>query len=198
KFYPDVLDADLRRNLLGDPRLRAAAEQSRGFRRRRQDAAAGGLSVAKHEHPTAPKTTGHAWDGIEELNTPLPRWWVGLVYATIVWSFGYWIVYPAWPTISGYTTGLLGYSTRAQVAADLADLRKIRGEKGAALEETPLADIEKDPALLAFAQAQGRAAFANNCAPCHGAGATGAKGYPNLNDDDWLWGGSLTEIRDTI
>jgi cytochrome c oxidase cbb3-type subunit 3 len=148
--------------------------------------------MAKREHTASPKTTGHAWDGIEELNTPLPRWWVWLFYATIVWSFGYWVIYPAWPTISGYSTGLFGYSTRAQVAADLAVLGKIRGEKGAALEQTPLAAIEKDPALLAFAQAQGKAAFANNCAPCHGVGATGAKGYPNLNDDDWLWGGSLT------
>jgi cytochrome c oxidase cbb3-type subunit 3 len=154
--------------------------------------------MSKRERTASPKTTGHAWDGIEELNTPLPRWWVWLFYATILWSFGYWVVYPAWPTISGYTTGLIGYSTRAQVAADLADLRKIRGQKGAALEQTPLADIERDPALLAFAQAQGRAAFANNCAPCHGVGATGANGYPNLNDDDWLWGGNLTEIRDTI
>jgi cytochrome c oxidase cbb3-type subunit III len=148
----------------------------------------------------APKiaTTGHEWDGIAELNTPLPRWWVVVFYATIAWSIGYWIVYPAWPTVSGFTSGVFGYSTRGQVAADLADLRQIRGEKGAALERTPLAEIEKDPALLAFAQAQGRAAFANNCAPCHGAGATGSKGYPNLNDDDWLWGGSLHEIRETI
>lgn len=153
--------------------------------------------MAKHAGLT-PGTTGHAWDGIEELNTPLPRWWVWVFCATIAWSFGYWTVYPAWPTVSGYTKGLFGYSTRAQVAADLADLRQLRGEKGAALEHTPLADIEKDPALLAFAQAQGRAAFANNCAPCHGVGATGSKGYPNLNADRWLWGDSLTEIRDTI
>jgi cytochrome c oxidase cbb3-type subunit 3 len=159
--------------------------------------------MAKHDTTLSPadapvKTTGHAWDGIEEFNNPLPRWWVFVFYATIVWAIGYWIVYPAWPTISGYTKGVFGYSTRAQVAADLADLRRVRGAKAVALEETPLAEIEKDPALLAFAQAQGKAAFANNCAPCHGAGATGAKGYPNLNDDDWLWGGTLTEIRDTI
>src|SRR5262245_19294282 len=143
-------------------------------------------------------TTGHEWDGIAELNTPLPRWWVVVFYATVVWSFGYWIVYPAWPTISGVTAGVLEYSARGQGAADLADLRKIRSENGSALETTPLADIEKDPALLAFAQAQGRAAFANNCAPCHNVGAAGSKGYPNLNDDDWLWGGSLHEIRETI
>jgi cytochrome c oxidase cbb3-type subunit 3 len=156
--------------------------------------------MAKHEVDTVSRsgTTGHEWDGIKELNTPLPRWWVWTFYATFVWAFAYWIFYPAWPTISGYTTGLLGYSTRGQVAADLADLRKVRGEKGIALEQTSLSDIEKDPTLLAFAQAQGKAAFANNCAPCHGVGASGAKGYPNLNDDDWLWGGNLEEIRETI
>src|ERR1700760_257032 len=143
-------------------------------------------------------TTGHEWDGIAELNTPLPRWWLWTFYATIVWAVVYWIFYPAWPTVSGYTRGVLGYTNRAQVSADLADLQKVRGAKGAALLEVPLADIEKDPALLAFAQAQGKAAFANNCAPCHGVGATGAKGYPNLNDDDWLWGGTLEEIVESI
>jgi cytochrome c oxidase cbb3-type subunit 3 len=148
--------------------------------------------------PPRAKTTGHAWDGIEELNTPLPRWWLIIFYATIVWAIGYWIVYPAWPTLSGYTRGLFGYSSRAQVATDMADLAKIRGEKGAALAQAPLGDIERDPALLAFAQAQGKAAFGNNCAPCHGVGATGAKGYPNLNDDVWIWGGTLAQIHDTI
>jgi cytochrome c oxidase cbb3-type subunit 3 len=156
--------------------------------------------MAKRETDPVPgtQTTGHAWDGIEELNTPLPRWWLWTFYATIVWAFAYWIFYPAWPTISGYTTGVLGYTDRGQVAVDLADLQAIRGAKGAALQQVSLADIEKDPALLAFAQAQGKAAFGNNCAPCHGIGATGAKGYPNLNDDDWLWGGTLEEIVESI
>jgi cytochrome c oxidase cbb3-type subunit III len=156
--------------------------------------------MTKREADTGPgtQTTGHAWDGIEELNTPLPRWWLWTFYATIVWAFAYWVFYPAWPTISGYTTGVLGYTNRGQVAVDLADLQTIRGAKGAALQQVSLADIEKDPALLAFAQAQGKAAFGNNCAPCHGVGATGAKGYPNLNDDDWLWGGTLEEIVESI
>ena len=143
-------------------------------------------------------TTGHQWDGIRELNTPLPRWWLWTFYATIAWAFVYWILFPAWPLVGGYTAGVLGYSSRTQVAAELAELRRLRGEKGAALEQASLAAIEADPALLAFAQAQGRAAFANNCAPCHGAGAAGATGYPNLNDDDWLWGGSLDAIWKTI
>jgi cytochrome c oxidase cbb3-type subunit III len=147
---------------------------------------------------TGTVTTGHEWDGIKELNTPLPRWWLWIFYATVVWSLGYWVVYPAWPTVAGYTSGLFGYSTRGQVEADLAELKKVRGDKAATLATVPLADIAKDPALLAFARAQGKAAFGDNCAPCHGSGATGAKGYPNLNDDDWLWGGTLAEIHQTI
>ncbi|MBN8980648.1 MAG: cytochrome-c oxidase, cbb3-type subunit III [Rhizobiales bacterium] len=143
-------------------------------------------------------TTGHEWDGIRELNTPLPRWWVYTFYATILWSIGYWVVYPAWPTITGYTAGVFGYSTRASVAADLADLERSRGEKMQTLAVTDPADIEKNPALLALARARGKAAFGDNCAPCHGSGAAGAKGYPNLNDDDWLWGGTLDQIMQTI
>lgn len=143
-------------------------------------------------------TTGHAWDGIKELNTPLPRWWVITFIASIVWSVGYWVVYPAWPTIQGYTTGVISYSSRADVAVELANLGKLRGEKMAVLGATPVSEIEKDPALLALARAQGKAAFGDNCAPCHGTGAAGAKGYPNLNDDDWLWGGTIQQVMQTI
>ncbi|MGJ4929464.1 cytochrome-c oxidase, cbb3-type subunit III [Bradyrhizobium sp. HKCCYLS2038] len=143
-------------------------------------------------------TTGHAWDGIKELNTPLPRWWVITFYITIVWAIGYWIVYPAWPTISSNTAGLFGYSSRADVAVELANLEKIRGAKMAALATASLADIEKDPAMLALARAKGKTVFGDNCAACHGTGAAGAKGFPNLNDDDWLWGGSLEQIQQTL
>lgn len=143
-------------------------------------------------------TTGHAWDGIKELNTPLPRWWLLTFYATIIWAIGYWVLFPAWPLVSGYTAGLLGYSTRANLAVELNNLNNLRGEKLATLGATPLAEIEKDPALLALARARGRVVFADNCAPCHGSGGAGAKGYPNLNDDDWLWGGSLDQIKQTI
>ena len=147
---------------------------------------------------TGTATTGHEWDGIGELNTPLPRWWLWIFYATIVWSIGYWVVYPAWPLFQNYTAGVLGYTNRMQVERDLAELRKLRGEKAATLAAVPLGDIAKDPALLAFARAQGRAAFGDNCAACHGSGAAGSKGYPNLNDDDWLWGGTLEQIHETI
>lgn len=143
-------------------------------------------------------TTGHAWDGIKELNTPLPRWWIWIFYATIVWSVGYWVVYPAWPLIASHTSGLFGYSSRADVATQMAALQKLRGEQGARLQTASLEEIEKTPALLAHARAQGKAAFGDNCAPCHGTGASGAKGYPNLNDDDWLWGGKLADIHKSI
>jgi cytochrome c oxidase cbb3-type subunit 3 len=150
------------------------------------------------DHVSGQATTGHEWDGIKELNTPLPRWWILTFYATILWAIGYWVVYPAWPLLTSHTTGLFHYSTRASVADELANLETLRGEKMKVLGNASLADIEKDPALLALARARGRTVFADNCAPCHGTGGAGAKGYPNLNDDDWLWGGSLDQIAQTI
>jgi cytochrome c oxidase cbb3-type subunit 3 len=119
-------------------------------------------------------------------------------YATIVWAVAYWVVYPAWPLVSGYTAGILHYTNRAAITEDLANLEALRGEKMKVLGTASLADIEKDPALLALARARGKTVFGDNCAPCHGSGAAGAKGYPNLNDDDWLWGGSLDQIMQTI
>ncbi|HEX4893433.1 MAG TPA: cytochrome-c oxidase, cbb3-type subunit III [Hyphomicrobiaceae bacterium] len=147
---------------------------------------------------TGVETTGHEWDGIKELNKPLPRWWVWTFYATIVWSIGYWIVYPAWPTLTDYTRGLWGYSQRATVAQQINDARAAQGGMRDKLDKTPLADVRKDADLLRFAMAGGKASFQTNCAPCHGRGAEGFIGYPNLNDDDWLWGGKIEEIYDTI
>lgn len=147
---------------------------------------------------TGRHTTGHEWDGIKELNSPLPRWWVTLFYATILWSVGYWIVYPAWPLVTNYTKGLFGYSSRVEVTADVAAMRADRARRGAALATAQLPDILRDPALLTLALAQGKAAFGDNCAPCHGTAATGSRGFPNLRDDAWLWGGRLEDIHQTI
>ncbi|WAC27766.1 cytochrome-c oxidase, cbb3-type subunit III [Ancylobacter sp. SL191] len=143
-------------------------------------------------------TTGHEWDGIRELNTPLPRWWLWVFYITIVWSVAYWVVYPAWPMVSSYTSGVLGWKSRDAVQVQLADLAAQRAVFADKLQAASLEQIESTPELLAFARAQGRAAFGDNCAPCHGAGGGGAKGYPNLNDDDWMWGGSLEQIQQTL
>jgi len=147
---------------------------------------------------TGTPTTGHEWDGLRELNTPLPRWWLWLFYITIVWAIGYWIVYPAWPLLTGSTQGAFGWHSRTAVVADLDALKQQRGPMMDKLATASVTEIVNDPQLLDFARAQGRTAFADNCAPCHGAGGGGAKGYPNLNDDDWLWGGKLSAIEQTI
>ena len=147
---------------------------------------------------TGTATTGHEWDGLRELNTPLPRWWLWIFYATIIWSIGYWVVYPAWPLISSYTKGTSGWQSREAVVQDLEALRATRGAMAEKLAASSLAAIMADPQLSAFARAQGRATFGDNCAGCHGAGGGGAKGYPNLVDDEWLWGGKLADIEQTI
>jgi cytochrome c oxidase cbb3-type subunit III len=147
---------------------------------------------------TGVETTGHEWDGITELNKPLPKWWLYVLYATIVWSVGYWVAYPAWPMVSGYTTGMLGYSQRQTVTRSIEDARAAQSQANAAIALATPEEIAANPDLLQFAVAGGRAAFGDNCAPCHGRGAQGATGYPNLNDDDWLWGGKLGEIQLTI
>ncbi len=147
---------------------------------------------------TGTPTTGHDWDGIHELNTPLPRWWLWTFYACIVWAIGYWIVYPAWPLLTSSTQGVWGWHSRAALVSDLDGLKQLRGPMMDKLADASVTQIAADPQLLDFARALGRTAFADNCAPCHGAGGGGGKGYPNLNDDDWLWGGKLAQIEQTI
>lgn len=158
------------------------------------------MAHEKHfDHVTGTHTTGHVWDDdLRELNKPLPKWWLYVMYATIVWGIGYWIAYPAWPTLSGYTKGMLGYSQRSEVAADIAQAKAAQDTFRQAIDKTALADIKQSPELMQFAMAGGAALFGENCAACHGRGAQGATGYPNLNDDDWLWGGTLDTIHKTI
>ena len=159
------------------------------------------MSGAPHEDIDAHSgtaTTGHEWDGIRELNTPLPKWWLYILYATIVWAIGYIIVYPAIPLISGHTPGVAGWTSRGAVTQELAQLTQQRAPMTSTLEKASFSEITKDERLRTFALAQGRAAFGDNCAPCHGAGGGGAFSFPNLNDDDWIWGGSLEAIQQTI
>lgn len=147
---------------------------------------------------TGTETTGHEWDGIRELNTPLPRWWLWVFYATIVWAVGYWVLYPSWPTPNGYFPGTLNHSQRADVDAAVRQLKAERREQGKQLAGATLKQIEADPNLFQFAREAGKSAFGDNCATCHGSGGQGAKGYPNLNDDVWLWGGKLEDIKHTL
>lgn len=147
---------------------------------------------------TGVSTTGHEWDDIRELNNPLPRWWLWVFYVTIVWSVLYWVVYPAWPLITSQTNGIFGWNSRAAVVEELSALQSKRAELGTKLAAASVKDIENDPKLLSFARAWAKPMFAENCGPCHGQGAQGAKGYPNLNDDDWVWGGTAEAIEQTI
>lgn len=143
-------------------------------------------------------TTGHEWDGIRELDTPLPRWWLWVWLLCIVWAIAYWVVMPAWPGISGHSAGVIGYSQRATVAQRVVEAREARSEVAARIVSSPLDQIEQDPELLTFALAAGQSAFAVNCVQCHGGGGVGAKGFPSLIDDAWIWGGTLDDIEQTL
>ncbi len=151
------------------------------------------------DHLTGQETTGHEWDGIKELNTPLPKWWVYVFYACIAFSVVYMILYPAIPTLNGYTEGLLGWDRRSELRAEIQEANAAQREYVEAIETTELAEISKDKDLLNFAMAGGESAFADNCAPCHGQGGAGRPGgYPTLADDAWIWGGSIEQIHKTI
>jgi cytochrome c oxidase cbb3-type subunit III len=147
---------------------------------------------------TGTATTGHEWDGIKELNTPLPKWWLYVLYACMIWAVGYWILYPAIPLPGGETKGILGWSMRGAVTQDIAELQAERAPMVNQLNKSTLQQIASDPKLAEFARAYGHSAFGVDCSPCHGSNGQGSKGYPNLTADRWLWGGTLDQISATI
>jgi cytochrome c oxidase cbb3-type subunit 3 len=156
------------------------------------------MASRRSERADELETTGHEWDGIRELNKPLPKWWLYTFYACVVWAFGYWLLMPAWPLVWSYSKGWLGYSQRGTVAEELDQAKAAKAAFRQEIAASNLAAISANPELLSFALAGGEAAFGDNCSPCHGRGAQGAFGYPNLRDDSWLWGGSLDAIHQTI
>ena len=143
-------------------------------------------------------TTGHEWDGVKELNTPLPTWWVYTFWATVVFAVVYCALYPAWPWVNSHTQGYLGYSSRAELTLELDSQTKERSAFVDRIRTASFEQIRKDPELFNFALAGGRSAFQTNCMQCHGAGGAGGKGFPNLADDDWLWGGGIDQIYQTV
>ncbi|PWV61707.1 cytochrome-c oxidase, cbb3-type subunit III [Plasticicumulans acidivorans] len=172
-------------------------------------------TTTNQQKPTAVQTTGHAWDGdLQEFNNPLPRWWLWSFYATVVFAVIYWFLYPTWPVGSSWTKGVLSatfteggkqetmrWNTRSALLEDLqtgADATRQREyfEKIAAAD---FATIQKDPQMLAFVNQAGKRIFETNCSACHGRGGQGVVGlFPNLVDDDWLWGGTFKDIQYTI
>ncbi|ARU15439.1 cytochrome-c oxidase, cbb3-type subunit III [Croceicoccus marinus] len=152
------------------------------------------------DEPTGTETVGHEWDGIEELDTPMPRWWLWTFYLTIVFAIFYVIAFPAWPMVDKATEGVLGWSSRGQLAKEISAADLARQGVRDRLARIPIERLPEDSALMAQAVAGGNAAFKVNCVQCHGSGAAGSQnlGYPNLNDDDWLWGGDLRAIEYTL
>lgn len=150
------------------------------------------------DEPTGTETVGHEWDGIEELDTPLPRWWLWTFYITIVWALIYTVLFPAWPMLERATAGTLGWSSHGRLDAELAAADAKLLPVRQAIGNAAIDDIPNDPKLLQAAIAGGQSAFKVHCVQCHGSGAAGGKGYPNLNDDDWLWGGDIAAIHYTI
>ena len=152
------------------------------------------------DQPTGTETVGHEWDGIEELNTPLPRWWLWTFYACIAFSVVYVVLYPAWPLIDKATAGTLGWSSRGDLAKEMSAADMARQSVFQKIAATDIEKLPGSPDLMQAAVAGGAAAFKVNCVQCHGAGAAGYQefGYPNLNDDDWIWGGTLTDIEYTL
>ncbi len=156
------------------------------------------LNKDKNNNKNQPQTTGHDWDGVQEYNVPAPRWWLIVWIICIIWSIIYWIFYPAWPTKSGNSKGILNWSQQSEL---LTSQKEIEAKKDVHLkkfEKSSFAEIEQDQNLLEFALNGGHSAFKENCAACHGTGAQGGKGFPNLNDDEWIWGGKIEDIYNTL
>ena len=151
-----------------------------------------------HEIESDAEYTGHEWDGIKEYNNPLPRWWLWTFYATMAWGLAYTIAFPAWPLINSATSGFLGYSTRAELEKDMEAFRESNRHLDERIVSSSLGDILTDPELREYSVRGGAAVFRTHCSQCHGSGAAGAEGFPNLLDDDWLWGGSIDDIHLTI
>lgn len=160
------------------------------------------------------QTTGHAWDGdLQEYNNPLPAWWVYTFYATVVFAIVYWVIYPSWPFGKGWIGGVSqityvnsegetkthSWNTRALL---LEDMNKAAAEQKPYFDKVSsmsYAQIAQDPEMSGFILSAGKALFADNCAPCHQAGGQGVVGFfPNLTDDDWLYGGTYDKIHETL
>ncbi|MGE5504586.1 MAG: cytochrome-c oxidase, cbb3-type subunit III [Actinomycetota bacterium] len=156
------------------------------------------MATIEKDAVSGQNTTGHEWDGIKELNTPLPKWWVYVFWATVIWAIAYWVVYPTWPTATGYTKGMFNYSSRGALEDELKAQKVARSAWLSKIEKASVEEIEKDKSLLQYAMVGGKVAFGENCSACHGSGGVGGPGYPRLADDEWLWGGTLADIETTI
>ncbi|MFZ3042618.1 MAG: cytochrome-c oxidase, cbb3-type subunit III [Thiobacillus sp.] len=160
------------------------------------------------------QTTGHAWDGdLQEYNNPLPVWWVYTFYATVIFALIYWTIYPSWPLGKGWIGGVSNityvnsagetkthdWNTRALLMADMNQAATAQKPYFDKIQAMSYDQIAKDPEMSGFILSAGRSLFAENCAACHQAGGQGVIGFfPNLTDDDWLYGGSYEKVHETL
>lgn len=166
------------------------------------------------QKPSTVQTTGHVWDEtLQEYNNPLPAWWIWGFYATVVMALIYWMIYPAWPVGKSFTKGFntvtyvndkgqeksWHWNTRSQLMKDMNEAEKMQKPYYDKIAAMPFAQIAQDPELTNFVNSAGKALFADNCAPCHQTGGQGVIGFfPNLTDDDWLYGGTHEKIQQTL
>jgi len=154
--------------------------------------------MSDNKEPQESKDTGHEWDGIRELDNPLPRWWVLSLWASLIAVVIYCILYPSVPLIHGNTKGVLGWTQIKEYKENMAEIEAVRAPYEAKLQEMTATQILDDTELSTFTQSSVSALFGNRCAPCHGAGGQGGPGFPVLADDDWLYGGTVDTIQETI
>lgn len=150
----------------------------------------------QYDQNSKAQTTGHQWDGIEEYKNPDPFWLRLFFYGALFFSLGYWLLYPSWPTPNN--TGLFKWSSYQELAESQKEIEALRAQYQNEFDKSSFDEILNNPRLLKFALAAGKSIFENNCAPCHGAGGGGAKGYPNLTSGSWLWGGKIDDIYTTL
>jgi len=143
-------------------------------------------------------TTGHSWDEISEYNIPAPRWWLIVWFICIIWAFIYWFFYPTWPTISGNSKGSLQWSKFSQLKEVQQKIDEKKQQYLQQINSSSFQEIKQNQQLMQFVLNAGKSAFYENCSACHGSGHQGGYGYPNLNDDDWLWGGKVEDIYQTL
>lgn len=157
------------------------------------------MGIVKHDPVTGRTTTGHEWSGIEELETPIPKVVLAFLAATMVFAVICWVLFPTWPLGSTYTRGVTGFDQRNVVTEQVAKADAQRAEAWTGrVEQMSYSDIEADPALMQPVTEAGRRLFDDNCAACHGVGATGGPGFPDLAAKAWLWGGEPETIEETI
>jgi cytochrome c oxidase cbb3-type subunit 3 len=156
------------------------------------------MALEERDPHTGYTTTGHEWNGIKELNTPVPRVVYFFLIVTAIFSFIYWVLMPAWPLGLTYTKGLLGIDQRTTVTESLERAALEREVWTRRIETENYQAIQNDPKLMTIVRQTGRTVFGDNCAACHGFDAKGSKGFPNLTTSSWLWGGDPEAIAETI